>query len=54
MQTVGNCIYEFVGKLAGQQHSPKITGILIDLPIIEIKRYVTNFNLFQEHVMRVL
>lgn len=49
-QTVGTCIFEFVTKLVGQQYAPKITGMLIDLPIPEIQRYVTNFNLFAERV----
>jgi hypothetical protein len=35
-QTVGSCIFEFVTKLVGPQFAPKITGMLIDLPIVEI------------------
>lgn len=32
-QTVGSTIFEFVTKLVGPQFAPKITGMLIDLPI---------------------
>ena len=46
-QTVGSCIFEFVTKIVGPQFAPKITGMLIDLPIAEIQRYCTNFDLFQ-------
>jgi Poly-adenylate binding protein, unique domain len=35
-QIVGSTIFEFVTRLAGQQYAPKITGMLIDLPIVEI------------------
>jgi len=49
-QTVGSCIFEFVTKIVGPQYAPKITGMLIDLPILEIQRYVTNFDLFNQRV----
>lgn len=35
-QTVGGAIYEFVQAIVGGQHAPKITGMLIDLPVNEI------------------
>ena len=40
---VGEFIYEFVDKLVGNQRAPKITGMLIDLPIEEIKGYLYDF-----------
>lgn len=49
-QTVGSVIFEFVTKIVGPQYAPKITGMLIDLPIAEIQRYCTNFDLFQQRV----
>lgn len=49
-QTVGSTIFEFVTKLVGPQFAPKITGMLIDLPIVEIQRYVTNFDLLSQRV----
>ena len=30
---IGELIYEFVEKIAGEEQAPKITGMLIDLPI---------------------
>lgn len=47
---VGSCIYEFVTKIAGPQIAPKITGMLIDLPILEIQRYMTNFDLLVQRI----
>lgn len=49
-QTVGSTIFEFVTKLVGNTNAPKITGMLIDLPIVEIQRYVTNFDLLSQRV----
>lgn len=49
-QIVGSTIFEFVTRLAGQQYAPKITGMLIDLPIVEIQRYATNFDLFAQRI----
>ena len=51
-QTVGSTIFEFVTKIVGPQFAPKITGMLIDLPIVEIQRYVTNFDLFSQRVQQ--
>lgn len=33
---VGEIIYEYVEKIAGESKAPKITGMLIDLPLEEI------------------
>ena len=44
-QTVGGAIYEFVLELV-QGKAPKVTGILIDLPVAEIRKYLVNFDLF--------
>jgi RNA recognition motif-containing protein len=49
-QTVGSTIFEFVTKMVGNTNAPKITGMLIDLPIIEIQRFVTNFDLLAQRV----
>ena len=34
--TVGSAIFEFVGRRVGIQFAPKITGMLIDLPLQQI------------------
>jgi hypothetical protein len=43
-------IYEFVEKLAGEEKAPKITGMLIDLPIEEIKGYLGDYAKLEEKV----
>ena len=43
-QQVGSCIYEFVQKLVGDEKAPKITGMLIELPIPQIKEYMSDYN----------
>jgi len=43
-QMVGEFVYPFVEKLVGDANAPKITGMLIDLPLEEIKQYLYDFN----------
>lgn len=43
---VGEFIYEYVEKFAGTERAPKITGMLIDLPLDEIKAYLYDFSKF--------
>jgi len=47
---VGEVIYEFVEKLSGEEKAPKITGMLIDLPIEEIREYLQNYAKFEDKV----
>ena len=49
-EQVGNCIYDFVLQQVGQDHAPKVTGMLIDLPIEEIKKYMASFEMFTKKV----
>jgi hypothetical protein len=44
---VGEFIYEYVEKISGDDKAPKITGMLIDLPIQEIQAYLFDFNKLQ-------
>jgi len=44
---VGEFIYEYVEKIAGEDKAPKITGMLIDLPIQEIQGYIVDFGKLQ-------
>jgi len=44
---VGEFIYEFVERLTGEEKAPKITGMLIDLPIPEIQGYLSEFSKLQ-------
>jgi len=43
-QQVGGCIYEFVQSLVGDDKAPKITGMLIELPVNQIKEYMMDWN----------
>ena len=45
---VGNAIYEFVVTLAGEQHAPKTTCMLIDFPLEEIREYLNDFEKFEK------
>lgn len=47
---IGEVIYEFVEKLAGEEKAPKITGMLIDLPIEECKAYLQEYSKLEEKV----
>lgn len=50
--TVGGAIFHFVTQIVGQEYGPKVTGMLIDLPIGEIQKFVTNYDLFQQRVQQ--
>ena len=45
-QTVGGAIFESVQKTVGGEYAPKVTGMLIDLPVPEIQKYMVSFDLF--------
>jgi len=47
---VGEVIYEYVEKISDENLAPKITGMLIDLPIEDIKAYLSNFSILEEKV----
>ena len=49
-QEVGIAIIEFVKKIAGEEKTPKITGMLIYLPVPDIQKYMVNFDLFLQRV----
>jgi len=41
---VGNFIYEHIQKIVGDALVGKITGMILDLPLEEIKRVLYNYN----------
>ena len=49
-QFVGEFIYEYVEKFVGEELAPKITGMLIDLPIEEIKSFLYDFFKLQQKI----
>jgi hypothetical protein len=50
---VGGAIYEFVFSLV-EGLAPKVTGMLIDLPVPEIQKYLVNFDLFLQRVSQAI
>lgn len=40
----GEFIYEYVERFVGEERAPKITGMLIDLPIKEVREYLYDFR----------
>lgn len=49
-QSVGNAIFDFVTKLKGSALAPKITGMLIDLPLEETQHFLSNYAEFTKKV----
>ena len=47
---VGNFIFEYVQMLIGQEKAPKITGMLIELPVPQIRQYLSTFEALQMRV----
>ena len=43
-EQVGQCIFDFIQMLVGPEKAPKITGMLIELPLGQIKEYMLDFN----------
>lgn len=49
-EQVGHLIYDFVQGIIGVEKAPKITGMLIELPVPQIKEYLTSFEALQVKV----
>jgi polyadenylate-binding protein len=47
---VGNTIYDYVLQLCGPDKAPKITGMLIELPVEQIKQYMGSYEALQMKV----
>jgi hypothetical protein len=43
-ERVGECIFPFIKNFVGNERAPKITGMLIELPVEQIKLYMMNFD----------
>ena len=48
---VGTVLYEHINTLVGQK-APKVTGMLIDLPIEDIKLIMQDWSLLQTRVQQ--
>ena len=51
---IGEFIYEFVEKIAGEEQAPKITGMLIDLPIQDMYSYVNDYLVLERKVREAI
>ena len=49
---VGTIFYEFIDALIGAEKAPKVTGMLIELPIEDIKLIMQDFSLLQTRVQQ--
>jgi hypothetical protein len=49
-EQVGQTIFDFICEMAGQDLAPKITGMLIDLPIVQIRNYLQSYEHLQAKV----
>jgi len=49
-EQVGHLIFDYVQMIVGQDKAPKITGMLIELPIPQIKQYMQSFEALQQRV----
>ena len=49
-EQVGQCIFDFIQMLVGPEKAPKITGMLIDLPLEETQMYLMNYPEFVKKV----
>jgi hypothetical protein len=47
---VGHLIYDYVLMIMGPEKAPKITGMLIELPVQQIKQYLGSFDALQMKV----
>lgn len=41
---VGQCIFDFVTQNVGEDLAPKITGMLIALPVSEIRNFMSSYE----------
>lgn len=44
---VGHTIYDYVQHLSGPEKAPKITGMLIELPVEQIKQFMSSYDALQ-------
>jgi len=50
-ELVGNTIYKHVEKIVGESKAPKITGMLIDLPEVELNFSISQWSNFEQKVV---
>jgi len=51
-EQVGTIFFEYIKQIVGPTKAPKVTGMLIDLPIDDIKNIMQDFGLLQTRVQQ--
>ena len=49
-EQVGTVIFDYIKSIAGPTMAPKVTGMLIDLPVDDIKLIMQDWSLLQTRV----
>lgn len=49
-EQVGHLIFDYVQMIVGSDKAPKITGMLIELPVAQIKQFLQSFEALQHRV----
>ena len=47
---VGQAIFEYVSLLVPKERAPKITGMLIEIPVPQIQQYLQQWEIFAQKV----
>jgi len=53
-EQVGQTIYDYVQMICGPEKAPKVTGMLIQLPLDQIKQYLGSFDFLQMRVFEAV
>ena len=53
-EQVEHLIFDYVQMLIGKEKAPMITSMLIDLPVPQIRQYLSDFNVFEMEVEEAL
>ena len=51
-EQVGTLLFDYIKHISGNEMAPKITGMLIDLPIEDIKMIMQDWGLLQTRVQQ--
>lgn len=51
---IGNIIFQYVEQLVGNEHAPKITGMIIDLPPAQLNQSVSQYASLKEKALSAL
>jgi hypothetical protein len=49
-EKIGEIIYTYIANAAGEDNAPKITGMIIDLPLKDLEKSISNWTELQEKI----